>query len=121
MNENIRIKFIDNKKISIGKAITPTNSQNTTWFKEISILMYLPTTCSMRETDIYRGYITSNILNKLNLKTLFHSSNLIQNRNVHDLFNDYQQELSLYQNSSKIFKMLQKLNFQKKKIIWQNA
>ncbi len=115
MNENIKIKFIDNKKISIGRAITPTNSQNTTWFKQISILMYLPATCSMRATDIYRGYITSNILNKLNLKTLFHSPNLVQNRNVHDLFNDYQQELPIYQNSTKILKMLQKLNFSKDK------
>ncbi len=115
MNEKIKIKFIDNKKISIGRAITPTNSQNTTWFKHISTLMYLPTTCSMRETDIYRGYIASNILNKLNLKTLFHSPNLIQNRNDHDLFNDYQQELPIYQNSAKILDQLQKLNFSKEK------
>ena len=92
MNENIKIKFIDNKKISIGRAITPTNSQNTTWFKQISILMYLPATCSMRATDIYRGYITSNILNKLNKKTLYHSQKLVQNRNDHDLIKDYQQE-----------------------------
>jgi len=116
MNDKIDIKFIRNKKISIGKSISPTNSQNTTWFKNICMLMYLPTTCSMRATDIYRGYIAINILNKMNLKILFHGSDLIQNRNDHDLFDDYHQELPLYLNSINILNKLKSLNFSEKKI-----
>ena len=38
------------------------NSQNTLWFKKIFPLMYLPVTCSMRCTDIWRSLIALRIL-----------------------------------------------------------
>ena len=72
--------------------------------------MYLPVTCSMRCTDIIRGYVALNILIKKNKKILFHGANLIQNRNAHNLFNDFDQESILYLKSKKIFEKLNKLN-----------
>ena len=110
IHENINIKFKKNYKICLGRSYSPINSQNTTWFKEISPLMYLPVTCSMRCTDIIRGYVALNILIKKNKKILFHGANLIQNRNVHNLFNDFDQESILYLKSKKIFEKLNKLN-----------
>ena len=62
LNKNINIKFKDNYKISIGKSLTPFNSQNTIWFKTIFPLLYLPVTCSMRCTDIWRSLIALKIL-----------------------------------------------------------
>ena len=112
MNNNINIKFKTHKKISIGKSFTPINSQNTSWFKAICPLMYLPSTCSMRATDIIRGYVALNILNKHKLNILFHGSNLIQYRNIHDLSKDFYEELILYKNSNRIYKNLQSLNFE---------
>ena len=33
MNKKINIKFKDNLSISLGKSLSPINSQNTIWFK----------------------------------------------------------------------------------------
>ena len=71
MNKKISIKFKNNYSISLGKSLSPVNSQNTIWFKKIFPLMYLPVTCTMRATDIWRGLITSNILLNENLPILF--------------------------------------------------
>jgi len=115
MNNKIDVKFDKNKKIDIGRSFSPINSQNTSWFKFICPLMYLPSTCSMRATDIIRGYIALNILQKHKLNILFHGSNLVQYRNVHDLSKDFFEELVLYKNSEKIFNSLQSLNFKNHK------
>ena len=56
INEKINIKFKNNFFVSLEKAYSPFNSQNTIWFKEIFPLLYLPVSCSMRATDIIRGF-----------------------------------------------------------------
>ena len=113
INEKINIKFKNNYKVSLGSSLSPINSQNTTWFKNVFPLLYLPATCNMRCTDILRGYVALNILKKNNKKILFKGTDIIQNRNIHNLFHDYEQELLLYHNSKKIFKKLEKLNLAK--------
>ena len=55
--KKINIKFKNNFFVSLGKAYSPFNSQNTIWFKEIFPLLYLPVSCSMRATDIIRGLV----------------------------------------------------------------
>ena len=57
-NKKINIKFKDGVKINTNKSLVTTNSQNTIWFKEVFPLMYLPVTCTMRCTDIWRGLVT---------------------------------------------------------------
>ncbi|MDR1897757.1 MAG: DUF288 domain-containing protein, partial [Prevotellaceae bacterium] len=43
---------------AIGKSTwCPFNSQNTTWFKETFPLLYLPSFCSFRMTDIWRSFV----------------------------------------------------------------
>jgi hypothetical protein len=39
----------------------PFNSQNTTWFAEAFPLLYLPSTCTFRMTDIWRSFIAQRI------------------------------------------------------------
>ena len=71
INKNIDIKFKNEYVFSLGKAFSPINSQNTIWSKILFPLMYLPVTCTMRATDIWRGLIALNIISNDNLSVLF--------------------------------------------------
>lgn len=50
------VKFNKTDSIALGNnSVCPFNSQNTTWFKEAFPLLYLPSYCSFRMTDIWRS------------------------------------------------------------------
>ena len=99
LNKKINIKFSNNKSFFVNnKSYVPFNSQNTIWNQEVFALMYLPTYCSMRATDIWRSYIATHIMNKLNMKILFTSPTVYQERNVHNLHNDFKLEIPVYKN-----------------------
>ena len=68
--KKINIKF-KNKKFSLNKSLSPFNSQNTIWHKKIFKLMYLPVTCTMRCTDIWRSLIALSILQINNFDIMF--------------------------------------------------
>ena len=89
INDKIDIRFKNNYKFSLGKAFSPINSQNTIWSKKIFPLMYLPVTCTMRATDIWRGIIALNIILNDNLGVLIFGTTMKQNRNIHNLKNDF--------------------------------
>lgn len=104
------ITFSKAESIALGKnAICPFNSQNTTWFKEAFPLMYLPSHCSFRMTDIWRSFIAQRISWECDWLTLFHSSTVRQERNEHNLIHDFQDEISGYLNNSKIYECLKNL------------
>lgn len=111
LNKNINIKFKDNYFINLGNSVSTFNSQNTTWFKEIFPLMYLPVTCTMRCTDIWRSLIAINILKKNGKKILFHGTTMYQERNLHNLNNDFEQEIPMYLLNKKIYETLKIINF----------
>ncbi len=109
LNRKIDIKFKSNYKISLGKSISTFNSQNTIWFKKIFPLLYLPVTCTMRCTDIWRGLIAHNILKKDNKKILFFGTTMYQERNFHNLHKDFEEEIPMYLNNKKIYEILSQL------------
>ena len=113
LNEKINIKFKKNFKFSLGKATSPLNSQNTIWFKKVFPLLYLPVTCSMRATDIWRGFIALNIIKKDNMNVLFFGTTMKQIRNIHNLANDLKQEMPLFQDVIKGVNILQNTRFKK--------
>ena len=115
MNKKINIKFKDNYKFSLGKGFCPINSQNTIWSKKIFPLMYLPVTCTMRSTDIWRGIIALNIMQNDNLTALLFGTTMFQNRNVHDLLIDLKDEMPLYKNVNSAYNILKKLKLKKGK------
>ena len=97
INKEINIKFDKQKSFYVNnKSYVPFNSQNTIWNHEVFPLMYLPTYCTMRATDIWRSYIATHIMNKLNMKILFTSSTVYQKRNAHNLYNDFKLEIPVY-------------------------
>jgi len=116
INKKINIKFAENKSFFVNnKSYVPFNSQNTTWNDEVFPLMYLPTYCTMRATDIWRSYIATHIMNKLNLKILFTSPTVYQIRNYHDLYKDFDLEISVFRDVKKLVKVLDSTKIYKNK------
>ena len=113
INDNINIKFKNDYKFSLGNAFSPINSQNTIWSKKIFPLMYLPVTCTMRATDIWRGLIALNIIQNDNQTALFFGTTMYQNRNVHNLINDLKEEMPLYKDINISYKILKNLKLKK--------
>lgn len=75
---------------------SPFNSQNTTWFKEAFMLLYLPSTCSFRMSDVWRGLVALRICWANDWGVLFHSPTVKQVRNQHHLIDDFSAELPGY-------------------------
>ena len=76
--------------------------------------MYLPVTCTMRCTDIWRSLIALRILQINNFDIMFFGTNIFQKRNIHNLMLDFDQEIPMYINSKKIFEILKKIKLKKR-------
>lgn len=87
-------------------AICPFNSQNTTWFKEAFPLLYLPSYCSFRMTDIWRSFVAQRIAWSCGWPILFHQSTVRQERNAHNLMNDFKDEIVGYTNNFQLMDAL---------------
>ncbi len=90
--------FFDKKEpIALDKGTyCPYNSQNTFYRKELFPLMYLPATVTFRYTDILRGLVAQPILHLYDYKLGFFNATVIQERNFHDYFKDFKQEVPVY-------------------------
>jgi hypothetical protein len=96
--------------VSLGKgAWCPFNSQNTSWFREAFTLLYLPSYCSFRMTDIWRSYVAVRICWENGWDVLFHNATVWQERNAHNLMKDFADEVIGYQNNKAICDRLQAL------------
>lgn len=89
-----------------SNSICPFNSQNTTWFKEAFPLLYLPSFCSFRMTDIWRSFIAQRIAWTCGWSIMFHKSTVRQKRNDHNLTKDFADEIEGYCNNNQIVKIL---------------
>ncbi len=87
----------------------PFNSQNTTWWPDAFELLYLPSHCSFRMTDIWRSFIAQIIAWLNGWAILFHEPTMRQERNVHNLLRDFNDEIPGYLNNSEICKALESL------------
>src|SRR5918993_1003015 len=103
--------FFDKKGIfHLKKGVwCPFNSQNTTWFKDAFQLLYLPSYCSFRMTDIWRSFVTQRLLWECGWGLMFHDSTVWQERNEHSLIKDFEQEVPGYLNNNKIKTILENL------------
>jgi hypothetical protein len=104
------IIFNKANSIALGNdSFCPFNSQNTTWFKEAFPLLYLPSHCSFRMTDIWRSFVAQRIAWTCGWPILFHQSTVRQDRNDHNLMNDFREEISGYNNNAQIIQSLNEL------------
>ncbi|MEJ7645117.1 MAG: STELLO glycosyltransferase family protein [Chryseolinea sp.] len=87
----------------------PFNSQNTTWYGNVFPLLYLPSFCSFRMTDIWRSFVTQRILWQCGWGVLFHGPTVYQERNEHNLLKDFEQEVPGYLCNNRIKEILEGL------------
>jgi hypothetical protein len=108
--------------IAITKGVmSPFNSQNTTWFKEAFPLLYLPSFCSFRMTDIYRSFIANRVSWEYDWPIIFTKSTVVQERNEHNILRDFEDEIHGYINYNRIYEILLKVKLSKKQDdIFQN-
>jgi hypothetical protein len=90
----------------------PFNSQSTWWWPEVYPLLYLPSHCSFRMTDIWRSFIAQRCLWELGHGLVFHAPEVVQERNPHDLMRDFQDEVPGYLRNRELVKVLEGLNLQ---------
>jgi hypothetical protein len=77
--------------------LSPFNSQNTVFTRELFPLLYLPTSVTFRYTDILRSFVAQPIMWSLGYELAFFGASVIQERNPHDYFMDFQSEIPMYQ------------------------
>jgi len=103
-------------KVALGaQSWCPFNSQNTTFYAEAFPLLYLPSYCSFRMTDIWRSFIAQRICWENEWYVLFDEATVWQERNNHNLLRDFEDEIPGYLNNSKICKTLGELKLKKGK------
>jgi hypothetical protein len=74
----------------------PFNSQNTIFHRDVFPLLYLPSDCSFRMTDIWRSFVAQRCLWELGQGVVFHASTVYQERNAHRLLRDFEDEVPGY-------------------------
>ena len=104
-----RIEFADQTIALQSGSWCPFNSQNTTWFPETFPLLYLPSYCSFRMTDIWRSFVAQRIAWSCGWNILFHGANVFQERNEHNLMKDFEDEIPGYLNNRMIAQRLEAL------------
>jgi hypothetical protein len=74
----------------------PFNSQTTWWWPVAFPLLYLPSHCSFRMTDIWRSFIAQRCLWEIGAGVVFHAPEVAQQRNAHVLMRDFEDEVPGY-------------------------
>ena len=87
----------------------PFNSQSTWWWPFAFPLLYLPSYCSFRMTDIWRSFVAQRCMWELGLGVVFHAPEVVQDRNPHLLMRDFNDEIPGYQQNRSIVSTLEEL------------
>ena len=86
--------------------ISPFNSQNSAFRKELFPLLYLPATVTFRFTDILRGYVAQPIMWLYNYTLGFTQAIVKQERNPHDYMKDFELEIPCYLQSESVIEIV---------------
>jgi len=86
-------QFADRPSVSLPAGTwCPFNSQSTWWWRPAFPLLYLPSYCSFRMTDIWRSFVAQRCLWELGYGLVFHAAEVDQERNEHNLMRDFEDE-----------------------------
>ena len=88
---------------------SPFNSQSTWWWPDAFPLLYLPSCCSFRMTDIWRSFIAQRCLWEIGAGLVFHGPEVFQDRNAHDLMRDFRDEIPGYTRNKDFIEVLERL------------
>jgi hypothetical protein len=108
LTNNTPCFFEERSPIVLGKkTVSPFNSQNTVFKKELFSLLYLPAFVSFRFTDILRSLVAQPILWQTEYLVGFTKATVLQKRNPHDNFEDFLLEIPMYRYSEKIIEIVE--------------
>lgn len=85
----------------------PFNTQTTWWWKEAFPLLYLPSYCTFRMTDIWKSFVAQRCLWEMGYPMVFHAAEVDQDRNLHNLMRDFESEVSGYLQNQKLTETLE--------------
>lgn len=109
LTSNATCTFKKNAPVVLEQGtISPFNSQNTAIKREFFPLLFLPSFVTFRFTDILRGIIAQPILWQQGYRLGFTEATVIQKRNEHDYFKDFESEVPMYLHTEKSFEAVQK-------------
>jgi hypothetical protein len=107
------IRFARNGSIALGSGSwCPFNTQSTWWWPLAFPLMYLPSHCTFRMTDIWRGFVAQRCLWAMGKNLVFHGPEVEQHRNEHSLMRDFESEVPGYVNNNEITSLLEGLKLE---------
>ncbi len=102
--------FMIENRVALGKGTwCPFNSQNTAWWSDAFPLLYLPAYCSFRMSDIWRSFVAQRIAWENRWFVSFHEPTVWQDRNGHDLMEDFANEIQGYLHNENLCQTLEKL------------
>ena len=111
MTRELPITFDQGRSIVLSAGTwCPFNSQNTTWFPEAYPLLYLPSHCSFRMTDIWRSFVAQRVAWENGWEIDFTSPNVFQHRNEHNLLADFGDEVPGYLHNDLIARTLESID-----------
>lgn len=112
VKKNTRFNKTGKSYIIGDDTYVPFNSQNTVFFKEAFILMYLPCFVSFRMTDIWRSFVVQRLLRHMKSNLSFHDATVWQERNQHDLMKDFNDEVIGYTMNDTIIRTIDSVNLE---------
>ncbi|MEI6240722.1 MAG: DUF288 domain-containing protein [Planctomycetia bacterium] len=97
------VSFAARAPVALAEGVvSPFNSQNTAWRRELFPLLYLPACVSFRFTDILRGLVAQPIMWSEGYRLGFTGATVDQKRNAHDLRQDFAEEIPMYVHGEKV-------------------
>ena len=88
----------------------PFNTQSTWWWPVAYPLLYIPSYCSFRMCDIWKSFVAQRCLWAMGMGVVFHSPEVFQDRNPHDLMVDFREEIPGYEQNRRIAEILDGLD-----------
>lgn len=108
---NKKIIFDKHPQLAIDKGCyCPFNSQNTFWIRNIFPCLYLPVSVTFRFTDILRSYIAQRLMWVDDLRIGFSKAVVYQERNIHNLMVDFEQEIECYLKTKAVVDILESID-----------
>lgn len=108
LTRDLPIDFRKRKAVRLEAGVwCPFNSQNTIFRREVFPLLYLPSQCSFRMTDIWRSLVAQRCLWETGEAVIFHQATMCQERNDHDLLRDFADEVPGYLWNDRIRRVLE--------------
>jgi len=107
LTSNEPCTFNVRREVVLGNGyVSPFNSQNTMFRRELFPLLYLPGFVTFRFTDILRSLVAQPIMWSKGYLLGFSNATVVQERNPHDYMRDFESEIPCYLHSKKAVKIV---------------